>query len=209
MKAYYRIGAAAVVFIIVLAGALHYRSNRLQEDLSEQILRFHVIANSDTEEDQELKLKVRDKIGAYLGKELGQVTNLEECEKTVQKHLPDIERCAKTILEEEGYAYSVKAKISDTKFPKKTYGNYTFPKGEYRALTVVIGSGSGKNWWCVMYPNLCFSGSMYEVIDENSKEELRAVLSEEDYAEIMAEGELRVRFKYLDGLLSLFGVEEK
>ena len=61
MKAYYRIGAAAVVFIIVLAGALHYRSNRLQEDLSEQILRFHVIANSDTEEDQELKLKVRDK----------------------------------------------------------------------------------------------------------------------------------------------------
>ena len=192
MKAYYRIGAAAVVFIIVLAGALHYRSNRLQEDLSEQILRFHVIANSDTEEDQELKLKVRDKIGAYLGKELGQVTNLEECEKTVQKHLPDIERCAKTILEEEGYAYSVKAKISDTKFPKKTYGSYTFPKGEYRALTVVIGSGSGKNWWCVMYPNLCFSGSMYE-----------------DYAEIMAEGELRVRFKYLDGLLSLFGVEEK
>ena len=186
MKAYYRIGAAAVVFIIVLAGALHYRSNRLQEDLSEQILRFHVIANSDTEEDQELKLKVRDKIGAYLGKELGQVTNLEECEKTVQKHLPDIERCAKTILEEEGYAYSVKAKISDTKFPKKTYGSYTFPKGEYRALTVVIG-----------------------VIDENSKEELRAVLSEEDYAEIMAEGELRVRFKYLDGLLSLFGVEEK
>ena len=84
MKAYYRIGAAAVVFIIVLAGALHYRSNRLQEDLSEQILRFHVIANSDTEEDQELKLKVRDKIGAYLGKELGQVTNLEECEKTVR-----------------------------------------------------------------------------------------------------------------------------
>lgn len=204
MKAYYRIGAAAVVFIIVLAGALHYRSNRLQEDLSEQILRFHVIANSDTEEDQELKLKVRDKIGAYLGKELGQVTNLEECEKTVQKHLPDIERCAKTILEEEGYAYSVKAKISDTKFPKKTYGSYTFPKGEYRALTVVIGSGSGKNWWCVMYPNLCFSNSVYEVVEEGADERLQAVLGDENYTEMMAEGNIQARFKYLPFLNNLW-----
>ena len=107
-------------------------------------------------------------------------------------------------MEEEGYDYAVKASISDTKFPKKTYGSYTFPKGEYRALKVVIGSGSGQNWWCVMYPNLCFSGSVYEVIDEDSKEELRAVLTEEEYAEIMAEGQLRVRFKYLDGLLGLF-----
>ena len=204
MKKFYRMILSGLVAGMLLAGSYHYRQQRLQENLAGQILRFHVIANSDETEDQALKLKVRDRIGAYLGGVLSHVEDLEECERIVQECLPEIEDCAEKVIEKEGVHYAVTAAVTDADFPKKTYGSYTFPKGRYKALKVTIGDGRGENWWCVMYPNLCFADSMYEVIDERSKEELREVLTKEDYEEIMAEGELRVRFKYLDGLLSLF-----
>lgn len=104
------------------------------------------------------------------------------------------------VIAKEGHTETVSAQITDAEFPVKTYGAYTFPKGTYRALKVVIGDGAGANWWCVMYPNLCFANSVYEVIDENSKEELQTILTKEDYEEIMAAGKIRVRFKYLKGL---------
>ena len=189
---------------VVLAGAYQYRRQKLQEGLAESILRFHVIANSNTKEDQALKLKVRDELGAFLKEKLSGAKNLAECEQAVNDNLEEIERCADAVIAKEGYDYSVNATVNTTDFPKKTYGSYTFPAGEYRALKVVIGDGAGENWWCVMYPNLCFAGSVYEVIDENSKEELRSVLGEDEYAEIMAEGNIKVKFKYLDALLKCF-----
>lgn len=201
MKKLYQTGAAVMAAAVLFTGAYQYRSHKLQSELANQILRFHVIANSDTKADQELKLKVRDEIGAYLGKELADVGDLEECEQAVSARLAQIENCAREVIAKEGYDYKAEAMIGEVDFPKKTYGNYTFPKGNYRALKVVIGSGRGENWWCVMYPNLCFSGSVYEVIDENSQKELQAVLTEEEYAEIMAEGEIKVRFKYLEAVL--------
>lgn len=203
MKKMYRFGiilAAAFTF----ACALKYRQHQLQEDVAGQILRFHVIANSDTKEDQELKLKVRDKIGSYLAGKLSDANGLLECERTVEKNLSGIEECAREVIAREGYDYPVTAMIKDTDFPEKTYGSYTFPKGNYTALRVVIGDGAGKNWWCVMYPNLCFAGSVYEVVDENAQKELRSVLSEDVYEELVAEGKLTVKFKYLDALLNLF-----
>ena len=165
-----------------------------------KILRFHVIANSDSKEDQELKLKVRDEIGAYLSRELEEAGDLDTCEAIVNDHLAEIENCAREVIAKEGHTETVSAQITDAEFPVKTYGAYTFPKGTYRALKVVIGDGAGANWWCVMYPNLCFANSVYEVIDENSKEELQTILTKEDYEEIMAAGKIRVRFKYFEGL---------
>ncbi len=172
-------------------------SHKLQEGIAGRILRFHVIANSDTKDDQELKKKVRDQIGAYLGTELSGVDGLKECEQEVKKRLPKIEECAREAILAEGYDYPVKAMVKDCGFPEKTYGGYTFPGGTYRALNVVIGEGAGENWWCVMYPNLCFANSVYEVVDEDAKKELKAVLTEEEYAEIVAEGKIKVGFKYL------------
>ncbi len=109
----------------------------------------------------------------------------------------EIEKCAKDVISEEGFDYGVRAMVQDSEFPEKTYGSFTFPGGVYRALRVVIGDGDGKNWWCVMYPNLCFANSVYEVVDEESDEKLRAALTKEDYEEMLAEGKLRVGFKYL------------
>lgn len=206
MKKLSRIGVAILAASVALTGAYKYRSHRLQKGLAEEILRFHVIANSNSQKDQELKLKVRDKIGEYLGKELENLETLEECEQAVKENLVRIEDCAREVIEEEGYDYKAEAMVKEVDFPKKTYGNYTFPEGNYRALRVVIGKGEGENWWCVMYPNLCFSGSVYEVADENSKKELQAVLTEEEYAEIMAEGEIKVRFKYLEAVLKKLGI---
>lgn len=201
MKKLIRVGIIGLVGVMALAGAYRYRLSCLQQDLAKRILRFHVIANSNTQEDQRLKLGIRDEIGSFLGRELEGVDSLEACERIVNDRLGQIECCAREVIARDGYDYAVKAAVEDVEFPKKTYGSYTFPGGTYRALRVVIGDGAGENWWCVMYPNLCFANSIYEVVDEDSKEELRAVLTQEEYAEIMAEGEIRVRLKYLDALL--------
>ena len=151
----------------LIFGAFCYRTHRLQEGIAERILRFHVLANSDSKADQELKLKVRDRIGAYLGEALDGVTDLKECEEVVTGHLEEITGFAEEVIAEEGYDYEVEATVQDADFPEKTYGSYTFPGGTYRALRVVIGDGAGKNWWCVMYPNLCFANSAYEIADED------------------------------------------
>lgn len=205
MKKLIRMGAAFLLFCLLLGGAYQYRSGRMQEDVAEKILRFHVIANSNAKEDQALKLKVRDEIGAYLGTLVAKAEDLQACEAIVEENLERITACAGKTIAKEGYAYPVQAAIRDVDFPEKTYGSYTFPKGRYRALKVVIGDGAGENWWCVMYPNLCFAGSVYGAPDETAKEALRATLSEETYEEMVAEGNLHVKFKYLEKLLSLFG----
>ena len=198
MKKIAQVFLYGMVGCVLIAGAFRYRSHRLQEGMAERILRFHVIANSDEQTDQELKLKVRDRIGEYLGTELDGVGDLAECEQVVKEHLTEIEDCAESIIEEEGYTYPVRAMVGDSEFPEKTYGSYTFPGGTYRALKVIIGEGAGKNWWCVMYPNLCFANSVYEVVDQDSDQKLRAVLTQDEYAEIMAEGKIRIGFKYLN-----------
>ena len=188
--------------ICLFAAAFQYRNDRLQQDIADKILRFHVIANSDSKEDQQLKLKIRDSIGTYLQEKLQNVSSLNACIAIVEQEKTAIETCAKEVMEQEGVSYSVKAEIAQVDFPVKSYGTYTFPAGNYQALRVTIGEGEGKNWWCVMYPNMCFSGSMYEVVDEKAKEELHAVLTEEEYQEIMAEGKIHVKFRYIERIFN-------
>lgn len=98
----------------------------------------------------------------------------------------------------EGYTYEVRASLAECEFPTKTYGAYTFPAGIYEALRVVIGEGEGANWWCVMYPNMCFENSMYEVIDEKAEKALRKVLDEEEYEAVLSSGKYEIRFRFLE-----------
>lgn len=191
---------------LMLAGVLglqYERKQQMQESIAEKVLRFHVIANSDSTEDQALKLKVRDAVGEEMSQVLAVASNREDSEAIVTEQLCEIEETAKEVIAEEGYDYEVCAYIGDVDFPVKTYGDYTFPAGEYEALEVVIGDGAGKNWWCVMYPNMCFSGSVYEVVDEDAKEALKEVLSEEEYEEVFSKGDYEVQCKYLSFLNDL------
>lgn len=209
MKRFIKRAAVFLMGAVLLCAAWQYRSSRMQQDIAKRILRFHVIANSNTKEDQRLKLKIRDAVGSCMREKLLGVDGLEECIDVVNDNLAQIEETAAEVVEQEGYEYSVKALVADVDFPVKSYGMYTFPKGNYQALEVVIGDGAGKNWWCVMYPNMCFSDSIYEVIDENSRQELKKTLTADEYAQIMAEGKLQVKFKYLEKLKELFSDSEE
>jgi stage II sporulation protein R len=126
------------------------------EDVDDALIRFHVIANSDTEEDQNLKLKVRDRVIEYLYPYLEKSGSLEESRNIIRSKEEDVKGIALKVVKENGYSYSVKVGLSKENFPEKSYGNITLPQGEYEAFKVIIGGGEGKNWWCVMFPPLCF-----------------------------------------------------
>ncbi len=186
--------------LVFIAGAYQYRVKRFQRDISQDILRFHVLANSDSQADQSVKLKVRDEIGRYMKGNMGQVENLKECIKETEEKLPEITRIAEEVLKREGFSYPASARVGTVDFPEKQYGSYTFPGGSYKALQITLGEGEGHNWWCVMYPNMCFAGSVYEVVEEDAKRELKAVLTPEEYEELMAESQISVKFKYWEKL---------
>lgn len=191
------IAGMTVVTAVLFLGGIKIRQQSLQQGIAEKILRFHVLAASDTKEDQKLKLKVRDAVGVYMEEELADALNKSESEELVRLHLGEIEAVAEQTIKEAGYDYPVTASLAYVEFPEKTYGAYVFPAGTYEALEVVIGEGKGHNWWCVMYPNLCFSGSVYEVVDEEAEERLREVLSMEEYEAVFSSGNVRVEWKSL------------
>lgn len=199
-----RIGILALLLLTAALFLGRYGRDRLARDLSEKIIRFHVRANSDSPKDQALKLAVRDEIGLYMKEELAGIEELAESRREVQKDLGEIERRARQVVLEQGYDYEVSASLTKVDFPEKTYGAYTFPAGEYEALQVVIGQGKGKNWWCVMYPNMCFQGSLYEVVEEEAEASLRQVLTAEEYDALMKSGNYRIRWKWLSFLNPLF-----
>lgn len=194
------IGIGILVCAALMCGILYTKAAWLQHDISEKVLRFHVLANSDDEADQNLKLAVRDAVGSYMQKKLAGVDDLEECEQIVNGNLDQIREVAAETIAQNGYDYDVTAELEYTSFPVKSYGSYTFPAGEYEALRVVIGEGKGHNWWCVMYPNMCFSGSMYEVVDEQAGEKLHEVLTTEEYEKVLAEGNYQIQLKYFSFL---------
>lgn len=190
------------ILSLVLAAGVFFsyeeRSDPLQPAIAEKILRFHVRANSDSEGDQEVKEEVRDAVGAMLQPKLAESKNIEMSRSIVQESIDDIVAEAESTLRRNGYDYEVKAYLTHTYFPEKTYGDYTFPEGEYEALEVVLGEGKGHNWWCVLYPNMCFRGSVFEVVNEDAKEALREVLTPEEYEDVFDSGNFKIHFKFLE-----------
>lgn len=191
--------------LLILAGGClwkyeEWKLQQTQQEIAGKILRFHVRANSDSSADQALKLKVRDAVGAMMRQYLADADDRTQCESIVREQMPRIMQTAEQVIAQEGYTYPVTAQIQTVAFPQKTYGDYVFPAGEYEALHIVIGSGKGRNWWCVMYPNLCFHGAVYDVSDAEAEKNLKQVLSEEEYDAVLKSGKYKIRFKYLDFL---------
>lgn len=157
----------------------------VQRQIADEILRLHVIANSDTEEDQTLKLKVKDKIVNYLKEVLKDADDLETAREVVGSRLQDLEEIAEDVITEEGYTYSVEVSLGEQEFPIKMYGDLVFPAGIYQAVQIKIGGYQGKNWWCVLFPNLCFVDGTYSIVPEEAKEELEAVIGEDNYKTLL------------------------
>lgn len=152
------------------------------------IMRFHVRANSDTEEDQELKLAVKEDVVNMLKPLLEDCTSVAESKSVIVSNLQNIYTTAVNTIMEQGYDYPVKVYVTQEEFPAKTYGDLTFPEGKYQALRVDIGAAKGQNWWCVMYPPLCFIDESTAVVTEEGKEQLKQVLTAEEYENLFAYG---------------------
>ena len=161
----------------------------MQHNIANQIIRFHVLANSDSAEDQALKLKVKNKVVLYMQDVLKDCKSKGEAEQLITMHKEDILQVARQVIAEEGYHYQVTAKLENHYFPVKTYGDLTFPEGDYEAFRILIGNAEGKNWWCVMFPNLCMVNETYTIVPEESKDQLHNVLSEEEYDSISKNAE--------------------
>lgn len=149
---YSEIALMAFLAITLLWGVW---SLQQQDALERKMIRLHVIANSDTAEDQALKLQVRDEVLAQATDILEQSRDMAGAEVLLRQALPQLEQLAQKKIVEEGYHYAVSARLEQTEFPTKEYDGFSLPAGEYLALRVVIGEGAGQNWWCVVFPPLC------------------------------------------------------
>lgn len=138
------------------------------EDIFDKIIRFHVIANSDSKEDQELKLKVRDEVIDFMVPKLQDAKTLDEAREILKENIETVNELAEEVIRDNSYGYSVQTMISHENFPDKLYGDVVFPAGEYEAFRIIIGEGQGKNWWCVMFPSLCFVDETKENVDSTT-----------------------------------------
>ncbi len=156
-------------------------ASQIQQDIADHIIRLHVIAHSDTNEDQALKLKVRDKVLSGIQDSLKEASTKTSAKNILEEKIPDIQKIALSKIRAEGYDYPVHVVMENRYFPAKTYGNLTFPPGTYQALCIEIGAAQGKNWWCVLFPSLCFVDETTAEVPEPSRKKLEDSLSEEAY----------------------------
>lgn len=201
---------AFFVMILLATAAISIYSIRyipanleIQKALAEQIIRFHVRANSDSAADQQLKLKVKDSVVTYLSPLLEDSESIEKSREILKAHIEDIKNVALDVLETEGSSYDVDVYFEESYFPMKSYGDVTFPPGVYEAFRIDIGESSGKNWWCVLYPPLCFVDASMGVLPDSSKENLKNILTDEEYNAI-TDTRYEFRFKYLTFLNGIF-----
>ncbi len=229
-KEYWKTILLILVLSLIMRGSVHAAQHvLLQQGIAGEVLRFHVLANSDSEKDQRVKYLVRDAVLAYLQDEMEHVkdgnnsgmqtisesegrneartdsenqgvfenlgtrmvsenpesTGRAQMKEFLQNNLREIERISDQVLAEQGMPYRAEAALETVWFPDRTYGDCTFPAGRYEALRVKLGEADGHNWWCVLYPRLCFSDSVHAVVEEDQKKELEEVLTVEEYEELL------------------------
>lgn len=189
-----------VVVAIILMNS--YTEN-LNRGLADNLIRLHVIANSDSPEDQALKRDVRDAVLSYVQQELESSKNIAQTKLIVNSRLAGITTIAKETISNNGRDYNVKATLGQYPFPTKAYGDITLPAGSYQALRVVIGKGEGANWWCVLFPPLCFVDVTHGTVPDSVKENLKEALSEEEYSIVTSADEesdipIKIKFKIVE-----------
>lgn len=181
------IGAVAIVLSSFSEVKVYGQTggNELVEEINTKLIRFHVIANSDSDEDQKLKLKVRDEIIKYIAPKLKDSKSIEESRSILKDNDDEIIEIAKECIKKNGYGYNVTTTLGRENFPVKTYGNITLPQGNYEAYRVLIGKAGGQNWWCVMFPPLCFVDiTKGQVAYNETEKQMKEVLTEDEYEKI-------------------------
>lgn len=184
-----------LLFLYVFICAENYVS-AVSNNLSQAVFRLHVLANSDSDEDQTLKLKVRDGLLDYMNTICSNCSTKDEAISIATNHQNDFQQIAEHIIESNGYNYPVKINIGNFYFPTKNYGDISLPAGPYDALRVEIGEAKGKNWWCVMFPSLCFIDVSSGIVDTEAKQNLEQNLDDESYNLISDKNNSDIQFKF-------------
>ena len=189
-----------LLILYVLFSAFSYAST-ISKDISESVFRLHVIANSNSEEDQNLKYIVRDALISYMNNISKDASSKEEAISIARSHKDDFYNIAIDTIKDNGFDYDVKISIGNFSFPTKKYGDISLPAGYYDALKVEIGNASGENWWCVMFPPLCFVDVSSGVVPDESKDAMKENLTEEEYSIISSnDNDIKEKFKIIEML---------
>lgn len=188
--------ALAALFMAACGAGILTEANvrKVQKKMAGEVFRFHVLANSDSERDQALKMKVKERVIAYMKEELPQSESAAATKAWAKGRIGEIQALAERTLRQEGCADPVKVCVARCDFPDKTYGDITFPRGRYDALRIEIGKAEGQNWWCVLYPNLCFLDAVHAVVPKEGKDELKEVLNDEEYELVTATSKFKIRW---------------
>lgn len=167
----------------------------LQQGIASEIIRFHVIANSDSTEDQALKLKIKEALTSYLEPILKNTKDSNEARELLNSQLDYLADLADNIILLNGFSYTAKASISNVYFPLKVYGDLTLPPGDYEALRIELGEAKGQNWWCIMFPPLCFVDATYSIVPQDSKEQLKHFLTDDEYNSVFTKDKPKIKVK--------------
>ena len=187
-----------IIFLLLIYILLCINSyvNAVSNNISSSVFRLHVIANSDSAEDQNLKYKVRDKILEYTNTLIDVNSNSkEDIINIANQNLDILRQIAQNTVYENGFNYNVNISIGNFYFPTKYYGDISLPAGYYDALRIEIGNAKGQNWWCVMFPPLCFVDVTSGIVPDDSKENLQENLPDEEYDLISSDSE-EIQFKF-------------
>lgn len=172
------------LFIMTFTYIIHPAiEERARKGFKDEIIRFHIRANSDREEDQGLKLKIRDEILKAMKDKFEGTKSIEESRKVIENNMEEMKYITERVIEEEGKDYEVGISLGQDRFPTRKYGNLVLPTGEYETLLITLGEGKGQNWWCVMFPPLCFVDITHSV-SYSLEKELGATPVEEEKQEL-------------------------
>lgn len=191
--------AIKLLLLAALAAAFGFSyAEDVTGELSDNLIRLHIVANSDSDYDQTLKLELKDSINRLIGEMVEGTDTKQKAEKIIQNALPEIEAFANRFLEEKKAPYSASAQYGHFDFPTKNYENVTLPSGTYDGLKINLGSAAGQNWWCVMFPPLCFTNDVLSYMPERSEAYLNDQLDEESFRIITTAGDddITIHFKF-------------
>lgn len=184
-------------FILILI-AYAINSVILQNSLANKVLRLHILANSNSTFDQELKLEVRDKVIEFLAPKIENSQSLSETKEIIKNNLQDILSVAQDTASKKSN-YKVSVSLDTSTFPTKYYEDFSFPAGKYEALKILIGEGNGNNWWCVMFPPLCFTNSSAGIFDDNAQKTLENNLTSSELEFIESKkADVKIKFRLLE-----------
>lgn len=182
--------------LLLSMNAVRAENEALANRLSPSLLRFHILANSDSKEDQQIKLEVRSLVLELVQAHLSPDADKNQTVRYLNTHQAEIEAAANACLKSRGFDYTARLELTNCYFPSRTYDGLTFPSGYYDAARILLGKGSGHNWWCVLYPRFCFVDAVCKAVPPESLELLKENIKQDDYLALKQDNRPEIQFRF-------------